>query len=71
MCEPAVLFAQTMYIVLFCTSVGRPEMFPFSSSKIPTGIAGDTSQDTISPPVTVEVTLVIAVLFTSIKSSTE
>ena len=69
--EPPVLLAQIMYIVLFCTTIGRPDMFPFAPRVIPSGISGETSHDTISPPVTVDVTLFITVLLTSIKSSTE
>tara|TARA_B100000003_G_scaffold195635_1_gene197872 strand:+ start:1398 stop:1631 length:234 start_codon:yes stop_codon:yes gene_type:complete len=59
---PPVLVAVTVYVAEDVTAVGVPEMAPVEeSSDSPVGREGETDQEVTGPPLTVGVTVVIAV----------
>jgi len=61
---PPVLVAVTVYVAEVVTAVGVPEIAPVEESiERPAGSDGDTVQEVIVPPLTVGVTVVIAVPF--------
>ena len=61
---PPVLLAVIVYVAEEVTAVGVPLMAPVEASKDnPAGSVGETDHDVIVPPLTVGVTVVIAVPF--------
>ena len=67
---PPVLVAVMVYVVDVLSSVGVPEMVPSVVLKAkPPGRVGEMDHVTMSPPLTVGVTEVMAVPFVSVKLS--
>ena len=64
---PPVLLAVTVYVAEDVTAVGVPLMAPVEeSSERPAGREGDTDQEVMVPPLTVGVTVVMAVPLVSV-----
>ena len=64
---PPVLLAVIVYVAEEVTAVGVPLMAPVEASKDkPTGSVGETDHEVIVPPLTVGVTVVIAVPLVSV-----
>ena len=65
---PPVLVAVTVYVAELVMAVGVPEMAPVEeSSESPVGSEGETDHDVMVPPLTVGVTVVMAVPFVKVK----
>ena len=65
---PPVLVAVTVYVAEEVTAEGVPEMAPVEeSSESPVGSEGETDHDVMVPPLTVGVTVVMAVPFVKVK----
>ena len=64
---PPVLLAVTVYVAEDVTAVGVPLIAPVEeSSERPAGSEGETDQDVMLPPLTVGVTVVMAVPLVSV-----
>ena len=64
---PPVLLAVTVYVAEDVTAVGVPLMAPVEESRErPAGREGDTDQEVMVPPLTVGVTVVMAVPLVSV-----
>ena len=65
---PPVLVAVIVYVAEDVTAVGVPLMAPVEESRErPAGREGDTDQEVMVPPLTVGVTVVMAVPLVSVK----